>query len=436
MHSMTRLRAALLGLVTTLLAGLGLVAAPSANAAVEWIDGSIKYTSVINCPSMIWGTPYYENGIGAYAGHAVDQATDQPKVGEIFYLHVEIWGLGNPCSGTVVQPQFNLPAGVSFAKTAPIQCYVNGAGGNAPNNNCPGWDHMSANGLYSGPDGGQYPGVFPIPQGVEFEIRIPVKASAQMTGTSWSTTLYTADGNSSPTLQLGATMWVFPAAQQPDPKVAYPNPSTRAETTLPGTQTPTRYGLVSEFSAVDLAGRAGRMGFRIGTTQANLAEVAAVDVAAGNATASAWTDWDEPGLVLQPGQTYFWRGTFDPGAAGGGDVVLGQVQSFTVPGGGDPDPEPEKADPRLRAWAADTTVARTKPAVLKASVVAGATGKVTFKNKATGKVLCAATISAGKATCKVAATLKPGKYAVVASYAGDAGFLADRTSFTFTKLRN
>lgn len=416
--------------VALLLTLIGVGWAPEARAAVTWNDGGIRYTTVVNCSSIIFGNPYTENGIGAYAGHAVDADTERPKVGEIFYIHVEVFGLGSPCSGTVVQPRFNLPAGVSFAREAPIQCYVNGNGGNAPNNNCPGWDRMAADGTYSGPATGDYPGVFPIPQGVEFEIRVPVKASQPMTGSQWSVTLWTADGNSSPTLTLPATMFVFANAPQADPVVSYPNPSTTLAATTPNNQ-PTRYGLYSTFDVAGLAGTSGRMLFRLGTSSTSLAEVAAVGIGSGNATASAWTDWDEPGVTLQPGQTYYWRGVFDPGAAGGGDAVSGPVQSFTVPAT-DPGPDP-KADPELDAWAASTSVPRTKPAVLKASLAPDATGTVKFLSN--GQRLCVATVSSGRASCSAPARLTPGRYQVVAKYGGDAQYLADRTGFTFTKQR-
>lgn len=385
-------------LVAVLLTILGVPSAPPAAAAVEWVDGAAKYTRVLNCPSVIWGNPYYENGIGAYAGHAVDVSTDRPKVGEGFYIHVEVFGLGNPCSGTLVQPTFNLPAGVAFDRNEPIQCFVNGAGGNAPNNNCPGWDHMSANGAYYGYNRGDYPRTFPIPQGVEFEIRVPVKATQRHSGTNWSVSLWTADGNSSPTLQLPATMWVFPAAEQPDPKVSYPSPSTKLAGQTPNGQ-PTRYGLYSEFNVTDLRGIGGTMTFQLGTTSGALSSVASVPLAAGNATASAWTDWDEPGVTLQPGRTYYWRGVFDPGQAGGGDARVGQVQSFTVPGtqdpgpGPDPDPDPEpQPQPTATCKGLRVTVnlAKGQRPTNRNDVILGTARSETIRARGGNDVICGA----------------------------------------------
>ena len=54
---------------------LGLGAAP-ANAAEKWNSGSTKYTTITNCPSIIWGNPYQEFGIGAFVSYWGDQTTN------------------------------------------------------------------------------------------------------------------------------------------------------------------------------------------------------------------------------------------------------------------------------------------------------------------------------------------------------------------------
>lgn len=301
-------RAVLLALVAVL-SVLGLAAPPAAHArAVQWYDGSIAYSTVINCPSMIQGNPYTEYGLGTFVGQTADSETSEPKTGQAFALHIYIAGMGMPCSGgSVVLPKFNLPDGFAFAKNLPIYCFKNGnQGGAAPNQLCGGWNRMGSDGTFYAPDDAPSSPGFEIVQGATFEIQVPVVSTKAHAGTPWSVSLQVADGNDNPTLHPSANAYVFQAPKQ---------------------------------------------------------------------------------------------------------------------------------DPGLRAWAADTTVARSKPAVLKASLAAGATGKVVFKHKATGNRLCVATISAGRASCKTAATLKPGKYAIVASYAGDANWLADKATFSFTKLR-
>ncbi|HVK28008.1 MAG TPA: Ig-like domain repeat protein, partial [Nocardioides sp.] len=90
-----------------------------------------------------------------------------------------------------------------------------------------------------------------------------------------------------------------------------------------------------------------------------------------------------------------------------------------------------KADPRLTARAVTTVVARGKPAVLRASVAAGAKGKVTFTSG--GRTLCVAAIRSGTATCTTSRTLRVGTYRVRAAYAGSAAYLPDTAVFSFRK---
>src|SRR4051794_13948959 len=52
----------------------------------QWYDGGISYSSVINCPSMIFGSPYYENGVGAFASYASDPDNARPAVGDTTWI--------------------------------------------------------------------------------------------------------------------------------------------------------------------------------------------------------------------------------------------------------------------------------------------------------------------------------------------------------------
>ena len=92
-----------------------------------------------------------------------------------------------------------------------------------------------------------------------------------------------------------------------------------------------------------------------------------------------------------------------------------------------------KAEPRLAARAVSSVVARCKPAVLRATLATGATGRVTFASG--GRTLCVATIRSGTATCTTARTLRAGTYQVRASYAGNASYTSDSAVFRFTKRR-
>lgn len=92
-----------------------------------------------------------------------------------------------------------------------------------------------------------------------------------------------------------------------------------------------------------------------------------------------------------------------------------------------------KADPRLKAWAAATSVPKGRAAVLRSTLSTRATGRVVFASG--GRTLCVATIKAGRASCSTTRTLRSGTYRVRASYAGNVAFTADTASFTFRKRR-
>lgn len=92
-----------------------------------------------------------------------------------------------------------------------------------------------------------------------------------------------------------------------------------------------------------------------------------------------------------------------------------------------------KADPRLKAWAAATSVPAGRAAVLRATLATGATGRVVFTGG--GRTLCVATVRAGRASCSTTRTLRAGPHQVRASYAGNAAFTADAASFSFRKRR-
>jgi hypothetical protein len=95
--------------------------------------------------------------------------------------------------------------------------------------------------------------------------------------------------------------------------------------------------------------------------------------------------------------------------------------------------QPVKADPRLSAKAAKAMVGPRRAATLTAKVAPGVTGKVVFTSR--GRTLCTATIRAGRATCVTSRHLRPGRYAVRASYGGSATYAAGSVTFGFTKRR-
>jgi hypothetical protein len=72
---------------------------PGEPNTTKWYDGGIQYSTIINCASIILGTPYTEAGVGTYVGFRADLDTGQPTPNQTYYIHIVIAGMGNACSG-------------------------------------------------------------------------------------------------------------------------------------------------------------------------------------------------------------------------------------------------------------------------------------------------------------------------------------------------
>jgi len=199
---------------------LGLTPAP-AHAAAKWNSGSTKYTTITNCPSIIWGNPYQEYGIGAFVSYWGDQTSNPitPAVGETTYLDTYAMRLGSHCSTPIIYPRFVLPAGVQFDKTQAIKCYYTPPGQAQRQvthaGECPQWANLSANGYYSNSVSG-WGGGWPLPSvdgnnGSAWEFLVPIKATAEVFGGQLTTELGVADGNAGPTLNLTVPFYTGPA---------------------------------------------------------------------------------------------------------------------------------------------------------------------------------------------------------------------------------
>lgn len=199
---------------------LGLTPAP-AQAAAKWNSGSTKYTTITNCPSIIWGNPYQEFGIGAFVSYWGDQASNPitPAVGETTYLDTYAMRVGSHCSTPIIYPRFVLPAGVQFDKTQAIKCYYTPPGQAQRQvthaGECPQWANISANGYYSNSVSG-WGGGWPLPSvngnnGSAWEFLVPIKATSEVFGAQLTTELGVADGNSGPTLNLTVPFYTGPA---------------------------------------------------------------------------------------------------------------------------------------------------------------------------------------------------------------------------------
>ncbi len=332
---MTRHALRLLALLTALLLGTTTLrpAPAAANAAGGWYDGRIAYTQVVNCVGLIQGTPYTEGGIGAYAGYWANPSTGTPAVGQTFWIHYSVHGLGNPClGGTYFRPRITLPPGVVFDTSQQIRCGYNGSGGPAPQSGCPGWGNMTG-GTYSN---NRDDGYWGVAQGGRWEFQFPVRATQAVSGSNLSIALSTLDGNNNATIGLQAPIYVFAVSggggtpATPSYQVLYDTPSTVNAATNPD-GAPTPYGVVSEFQAIT-NNRAGTMRIEFATSlDAPVYQVEVPIPANFGQSVYGWTDWAPFAGLISPGGKYYWRGAFTPN---GGTTVYGSMQTFTLAASG------------------------------------------------------------------------------------------------------
>jgi hypothetical protein len=208
-------RMGLAALATTIAA---LAIAAPAPAAPSWADGPIERSHITNCPSIIFGSPYIEEGAWTWTGQYIDPA-NFPNTNETFYIHVVAGAVGNSCSGQRVH--FELtgpPSGILVDLSKPIYCYAINWNTNPPSAQSE--PTYPAGGCPTGPETGGIAGGYsydaqtsptsadpwPLPQGKGWEIQIPVQSTHAMSGGFGACNdcnefdTWILDGNSSPQL--------------------------------------------------------------------------------------------------------------------------------------------------------------------------------------------------------------------------------------------
>jgi len=287
--------------------------------AVGWYDGLIVYSQILNCVSIIQGMPYSEYGIGTYAGFAADPDAAQPAPGQVYYLHIVAYGLGNACSGQRIFVDFKLPANTSLAisPTNKVLCIAaSGADSGCPQS-LPASPYNSGAYAIPSPDAANAY-TWPLPQGKFWEFRIPVVSSTTLNNATFQANVLALDGNSNPWLRPTAGIYVFSTT----PNVLYPSPST--EIPVPPNTTYKSSAYLYTY------GMGGTIYFDLGATANNynlFTDSGTVPVG-GNAFL-AYTDWTP--YALQPNTTYHWRARF---AGSNGQTYFGADQSFTTPPSG------------------------------------------------------------------------------------------------------
>ena len=282
--------------------------------SVAWYDGLIVYSQITNCVSIIQGLPYDEPGMGVYAGFAADPDFARPAPGQVYYLHVVAYGLGNACSGQRIWVEVQLPANTSLAVSVanPVICLAGGV----PDGGCP--QNLPFNGTsYAIPStDSAHSLTWPLPQGGNWEFHIPVVSSTPLTNSPFIGHVRALDGNASPWLNAQVGVYVFSGT----PVILYPTPST----TITGSITPAYLssGFLYNYTY------SGTVYFDLGTTTA----YGITDSAAITTAFPAYTVWDDwVGHTLLPGTTYHWRVRF---ATSGGAWTYGADQTFTTPSSG------------------------------------------------------------------------------------------------------
>ncbi|MCU1395506.1 MAG: hypothetical protein JWM34_3934 [Ilumatobacteraceae bacterium] len=315
-------------LVMTLVASvlsLSLLAVSTAHAAAQWNDGVTKYSTVVNCPSQIQNAPYTESGAAAYVGFIGNTSTGEPYPGEVYYVHVVVYGLGNPCSGQRAQVEFTPPSNTTPAISAANKVYCFADGHSDPAE-CP-------QTLGAGSFGGAYwipaptaqPGrSWPLPQGHSWEFQIPVVSSTSFTNGTMHGYVTLADGNASPTLQPTSFVGVYAKT----PEVVSPSVTTFTVANWPATQTSTT---VKTVGTVNPYGVGGSTWFDLLTGPGGSVTYAdgPAPVAAGSTGPWSTTEnWVLPGHPLVASHAYYFRVRYVTSA---GTTITGPQQSFTTP---------------------------------------------------------------------------------------------------------
>ncbi len=312
--------------VLALMAGatIGTVSfAPTAHAAQRWFDGSIQYSNIVNCSSIIGGYPYQEKGAAAYTGYLTDPEASQPSPGTVFYVHVVVTILGANCSGQYADVNVQLPAGTSLAISAsnPVVCAYNGSPVSI--NECPqslpsapayGAGYLNVPSISS-----PSPQIWPIANGNSLAIAIPITSSTALSGVPLNAKVKMFDGNDSPVLSPTQNVFVFSGT----PTIVPKNPNT----TFGGTQWPTT---VRSESYVYSGSQAGNAFFDLRTTPGGspVQTDGPVPIAAGG----GYLVWDDftpfASASMAANTTYYWQLRYVTTA---GVTYTGPEQSFTTP---------------------------------------------------------------------------------------------------------
>jgi predicted outer membrane repeat protein len=304
--------------------------APSSPYAQQWLNGPLVGTSVINCASVIFGSPYAEQGLGAFVSQLVDPALSQPQPNQTYYLRVYIAATGNPCPVQITSVEFELPPNTAYDFGNAPFCFHNQGAGTGSTSTCGMIENTSAGRLWvrsTDPSG-----FWVFRQGYTLDIQIPVKSSAPFTAQPAGVRIQVADGNSSPTLNPFVNAYVFPGTGSGGSSGGGTggSPSSNPPTfafDAPSTISVTQNGATAQGYLYTPA-LAGNLFFDYGTVPGSYANT----VGPSSLAAGSWFNTVNMNGFVSPGTTYYWRFRF----VGANSVTYSSSeQSFTTPISGD-----------------------------------------------------------------------------------------------------
>ena len=225
----------LLLILSIVVVGL-VVAPPLAHAAASWQSGPLVEVQDSNC---ITGQIEYE--AGTYLSYFADPA-NPPQVGQVYYVALDIAGIGDTCSGAYGSFELSMPSGTAPAISAanPVRCYLKPRTSNTYTNvagNCPQSLQVGPHGYYLNPTNTNPP-FWPVVQGDAVEVQVPVVSSAPLNGTDqFHAFVQLADGETDPFMAPSLLAIVNPSGSQnvsgtnKQIGIVYANPTITGQTT-------------------------------------------------------------------------------------------------------------------------------------------------------------------------------------------------------------
>jgi hypothetical protein len=94
-----------------------------AGASTPWQSGATQESTITDCGSIILGSPMASPG-AAVTPYVNEDYNSPLVVGQVYYLAVTVFGIGNSCSQMAADIQFALPSGTTpeISAATPVVC--------------------------------------------------------------------------------------------------------------------------------------------------------------------------------------------------------------------------------------------------------------------------------------------------------------------------